>query len=189
MSCNPFAGLVESSSEQSSQLVNANTVEAEHCNQINDIAEDIFYITINKEETTKRKKQLIYLEELAESSSQAYFDLELLEQAVFERILLDNPENYVVPKTDKPDSAACNKYVLRYLANCYSSLQNYNCDDSTKETTRNLIIRNFVLALKQPELFQGQDLTEQLVGILSEDFFPHEDFFGRIPLQIKSDGS
>jgi ubiquitin conjugation factor E4 A len=90
---------------------------------------------------------------------------------LFERILLPNPEDFVIPNT-KITSQVVEKKIIKYLYDSYA--RNFNrtrnandsilsdCSDKIKE----LILRNFSTAIKQQDLFEGQNLPNQLVDIV-----------------------
>ncbi|KOB79068.1 Ubiquitin conjugation factor E4 A [Operophtera brumata] len=156
------------------QASSKRTKENDENETTNNIVENVFHITINRnalEGNTDR--QLVYLEDLAEASKpRTQIDLELLEQGLFERLLLPNPEVYVLPtKIKLYQSHVIQKLVFPYLFSSMQNLQNY--DSSTSAVVKNvvlkmkeLIFRNAVTALKQPPLFEGQDFSLQLLELL-----------------------
>lgn len=182
---NPFVGLLRSSelraavnTENLNASTSANLVKTQEesdAKTINNLVENIFYFTINPNALDGQSdRQLVYLEELAEASKpHKHIDLETLEQALFERLLLQNIESCVLPKATKSfKEHVIQKHVFPYL---FSSMQNLQSYERVGTTTvgkslfikiKELIFRNAVTALKQPALFEDQDFSKQLVGML-----------------------
>lgn len=201
---NPFSGLIGVSKENpthddESTLLQASskrTKENDENETINSFVENVFYITINPnalEGVTDR--QLVYLEDLAEASKpRIQIDLEALEQGLFERLLLPNPEVYVVPSKFKLyQSHVIQRQVFPYLFSSMQNLQSY--DSSTNDIVKNvvvktkeLIFRNAVTALKQPALFEGQDFSMQLLELLEHVDPQSHTFFIDIVKAFMSDG-
>lgn len=183
---NPFAGLlgvpeVKSTNDkecsENSQPLDINlkqSQENEKVKTINSIVEDVFHFTINPNAVKgEADKQLVYLEELAQAMNpRIYIDLEALEQALFERLLLQDIENSVIPKnTTVFKDHVVQKKVFPYLFSSMENIQGYNLTDkpyikNALDKMVELILRNAVTALKQPALFEGQDFSFQLVAIL-----------------------
>ncbi|XP_063624083.1 ubiquitin conjugation factor E4 A [Cydia splendana] len=185
---NPFAGLL-GVSEAKATSNNTNYVnpdaslqenpkksqEDEDAEIINNIVENVFHFTINANalKGPQNNRQLIFLEELAEAMKpRIHIDLEALEQALFERLLLPDIELCVIPKNNKVfQEHVVQKQVFSYLFSSIQTLQCYENHSSNVvkngvQKMRELIFRNAVTALKQPALFEGQDFTAQLVELL-----------------------
>lgn len=197
---NPFSTLIpvdsvkklSNSVSQLSPETSSRQVEA-----INHIVENVFYFTINAnavEQPNPTGKQLIYLEELAESlKPSTLIDLEALEQALFERLLLRETEAYVIPKNAKVyKEFVTQKKMFPYLFDSMQNLQTYNHNDSlvkhALEKMKELILRNATTALKQPALFEGQDFSEQLFQLLQHVDPQSHTFFSEIMLEMVADG-
>lgn len=202
---NPFAGLLgvpeitgTSCNEQdvAMQETSIKSKESEEVETINNIVENVFHFTINPsavEGSTDR--QLIYLEELADATKpKVHIDLEALEQALFERLLLVNTEACVIPKTSRGfKEHVVQKQVFPYLFSSMQNLQSY--DNVTApfikvalEQMQGLIFRNAVTALKQPALFEGQNFTEQLVELLKHVDPQSQTFFTDVVKVFMADG-
>lgn len=172
------------------------TKENDENELVNSIVENVFYITINPnapEGVTDR--QVVYLEDLAESlKPRIQIDLEALEQGLFERLLLPNPEVFVLPvKFKLYQSHVTQRLVFPYLFNSMQNLQSY--DTSTNaivknvvQKTKELIFRNAVTALKQPALFESQDFSAQLLELLQHVDPLSHTFFNDIVKAFMSDG-
>ncbi|CAH0691866.1 unnamed protein product [Spodoptera exigua] len=186
---NPFAGLL-GASEVSSAAIESPRVDDnaafqnsskvatadEETETINNIAENVFHFTINPnagQGYPVGDRQLVFLEELAQATKpQVYLDLEALEQALFERLLLQNIEQCVIPKGSLNfKEHVVQKQVFQYLFNSIQNLQAYEHVNTpvvknAVQRMKELILRNAVTALKQPALFEGQDFTIQLLELL-----------------------
>ncbi|XP_049873401.1 ubiquitin conjugation factor E4 A [Pectinophora gossypiella] len=179
---NPFAGLLgvsEAKSQSNAEYAESPAIavtskqsqEDAEIEMINNIVENVFHFTINPRAVDGADRQLVYLEELAEAMKpRVNIDLEALEQALFERLLLPEVEATVIPKSSLSfKEHVVQKQVFPYL---FSSIQNLQSFDhmvgmrNALDKMRELIFRNAVTALKQPALFEGQDFAVQLVELL-----------------------
>lgn len=149
--------------------------------KINALIEKVFLITLSRSATkvNRSQQQLVYMEDVAQSvGDQSLLNLELLEHTLFERVILFNPSDYLIPNnittTDTEDVVQTK--VILYLYGCY--LRNERAADRNDsialeacQKMRALILRNACTSLKQPELFDGQNLSSQVLDIfkLSEE--------------------
>ncbi|CAG9786753.1 unnamed protein product [Diatraea saccharalis] len=207
---NPFAGLIGVSEVKSTNntgyndsntplQISSKSTHNEEIQTINSIVENVFHFTINPnavDNYTSSDKQLVYLEELAEATKpHSYIDLEALEQALFERLLLPEVESNVIPKTCKIfKEYVIQKQVFPYLFNSIQNLQSYeqtNTDyvKTAVQKMKELIFRNAVTALKQPALFEDQNFPTQLVELLQHVDPQSHSFFIEIVEAFVSDGS
>lgn len=197
---NPFTDLFdnESVAKASSQSDNQpkQTINAME-QKINSLIENIFGITINR--TPPKHKQLIFMEDLAAIHPDGtLMNMEILEQALFERLLLPNPRDYLIPnntQNDETNEIAETKVVL-YLYRAYERLTkwSYNQNDASLRTEceaiRKLILRNASTAHKQPELYEDQSLSEQWLSLLQnfvDDFECKCDFLSKVVADVASD--
>lgn len=143
--------------------------------KINALIEKVFLITLSKNppKSARSRPQLVFMEEVAQGCGTSdLLNLELLEQALFERILLFNPTDYLIPNnvtTAETEDVAQTKAVL-YLYGCYvRNERTINPNDSiatdTCQKMKGLILRNACTAFKQPDLFEGQNLSNQILDI------------------------
>lgn len=193
---NPFLKLFVSSEPQNSSIPPENpntnnafstsseiaevTQDSEFVKEINRIAEDVFGISFkkdNKSLSSGRVGSLIYIDEIASALSRE--DLDSLKLAVFERICLTNPSEYVIggcasKRTDRLDQHV-QTYCVLYLYECYRRLQNLSKsrfkgvsnDVLTKVTS--YVVEYFSTALRQPSLFdERQNLYRQVLLCLPE---------------------
>ncbi|KPI94382.1 Ubiquitin conjugation factor E4 A [Papilio xuthus] len=184
---NPFAGLLgvsevkptndnEYNGDNIPKQINfKKSQEDEDLETVNSMVENVFHFTINNKavDGPSTDRQLVFLEELSQViAPKIYIDLEILEQALFERLLLQNVETQVIPKT----SRACKEHVVQnqvfpYLFSSLQNLQSYEqlnsaIVQSALTKMRELIFRNAITALKQPALFEDQDFSLQLYQLL-----------------------
>lgn len=214
---NPFSALIKEEGETSAPELNNVIINNENsgimstesnvtsCGQsnmnkdvekVNSLVENIFYITLNKDAKSEDPSyQLIYLEELAEThGSQKLIDLETLEQALFERLLLPEPKNYVVPANPKAYSdRVIQPNVFSYLFTAVQNILSYGNpkDEVSKNALQKmleLVFRNAVTALKQPALFENQDFTQQLLQLLQDVDQDSRQFIIDIVAEFMSDG-
>lgn len=143
--------------------------------KINALIEKVFLITVSKDppKGSRAGQQMVYMEEVAQGCEEScLLNLELLEQALFERLLLFNPSDYLIPSnvsTAQTEDVAQTK-VLLYLYGCYvRNSEVANLNDSiatdTAQKMKGLILRNACTSLKQPDLFEGQNLSNQLLDL------------------------
>ncbi|XP_048478507.1 ubiquitin conjugation factor E4 A [Plutella xylostella] len=204
---NPFAGLVavpekpdNNTMDTNNPLrINSKNSQADiDCEMINKIVENVFHFTINPNAVDAKSgsdRQLVYLEELADAMKpHKCIDLEGLEQALFERLLLTDIESAVIPKSRTYKEHVVQKQVFPYLFSSMQNLQSYDQSSSVVVQNglvkmRELIFRNAVTALKQPMLFEGQDFSVQLVELLQHVDPQSHSFFIDIVKAFVSDGA
>lgn len=162
MSDNPFAALlgVNRPEKQPDPL----------CNLI----ENVFLLTLSKEASSK--KGIVYLEDVARTFPGRELDLEVLEHALFERLVVSSPRELVFSKN--MNERACQSHVITYLHQCYDSLSLVK-DKTTKQTMKALIMRNVMTSLKQPDLYTDQNLFAQCFDIFKE-YVENEEFFNEV---------
>lgn len=203
LSNNPFAALLtggdvsfqstKDEQETSCQPVIAVEVKtddwksvAEYKLQINQILENIFLITLEKdpEAFTSRPPRCVFMTELAQTlEGQTWLDMDCLEQAVFERLLMKDPGLYVVSlvqgKSEDAESArlAGESQVLHFLYQCYTRVKGFETQNKYPNMTeeikkcKSVIVMNAKTCLQQPDLYE-QNLTKQFIDIhQSEDSF------------------
>lgn len=169
--------------------------------EINQIVEEVFHLTLNKESHSHKNgtlNQLVYLADLAKAlAPQDWIDVETLEQALFERLLLDDPSRHLLGQVSKDNNShATQKQVMCYLFECHRRL--YLIRSNMRNTIKNdmvfkmmgFVLRNAATALKQPELFESQQLHSQILQIfMDENNSPNElnAFFSGIAQEFVQD--
>lgn len=196
---NPFSNLFEgdksSQSTETEQPPKAINVMDQ---QVNALVENVFFITINR--TPQKNKQRVFMEDLSSAyPSTTLMSSDLLEQALFERILMPNPRDYLIPNNTQNDDteAVAEGKVIKYLYNSYERLMRWTRHDNNDATVRNecekfkqLILRNASTAMKQPELFEGQSLSDQWLDIFQNYFDEYEykcQFLSQVIAEVYTD--
>lgn len=141
--------------------------------KLNNLIENVFLITIDK--VPKKGKQLVFLEEVAAYGG-TLLNLELLEQALFERIMLGNPTDFLIPSNivkDQIDELAAETKVITYLFKTFvrnekSTNENDCVNKENCRKVRELILRNVSTAIKQPMLYEGQVISSQLLDMFKD---------------------
>ncbi|XP_044734743.1 ubiquitin conjugation factor E4 A [Chrysoperla carnea] len=193
MASNPFAALVSSENGDSPAITSTNTPiiekQASEKLKINEIVEVVFGFTLDKNADCSIKKQLIYLEELANNvKSQDWIDLEILDQCLFERLMLDDLDGCVLPSNTKPNNRhVFQKEVIIYLFDCLLILKKYErLYKDIVDVISQLIFRNVITAIKQPDVFVNQDIMEQFMQIIfSNDSYV--EFFTQLAVNYLQD--
>lgn len=136
-------------------------------------------------------------------------DLDLLERALFERLLLPNPSENLALKDsgatgskksrtrDQRETTPEDVYTsecVTYLSSAYHRIHRYFERSSSPEnedlqTMRSLIVRNLATAFRTPDLYEGQNLNEQFLNMLREPFKEVENsqLLGRLVQALKED--
>ena len=185
------------------------SVQAKECLEVNQLVEDVFHLTLNNNvlnDTDGIINKVVFLKELAAAvAPQDWIDIETLEQALFERLLLEEPREHVVGKNvyedkdlSRADTHATEKEVITYLFECHRKLYNMKAkvESSARKQTLsqmlNLVLRNATTALKQPELFESQELNTQILRLVSDDSISKADldvfFDGLVQQFVFDDG-
>jgi len=93
-----------------------------------------------------------------------FIDADSIEHAVFERLMLQNPESecmYDNTSAQKIDSHVVQTRAIAYLYECYCRLKRYPTNDDLEHTIRNacqIVLRNAQTALQEPNLFEDQEV-------------------------------
>ncbi|XP_071438590.1 ubiquitin conjugation factor E4 A [Hetaerina americana] len=164
--------------------------------EINQIVEDVFQLTLNKQPRPPMKGSLpschlVLLEELASAlAPQNLIDIQTLEPALFERLMLTEPANHVLPINGRSSPVggehAVQRDVLIYLFECFRRLSerlDTDFGDVPKNSHQNIragrlsqmvtiVLQNASTALRQPDLFPGQRLDSQLLRLFAESHSP-----------------
>ena len=141
--------------------------------KINSIIEDVFCITISRKVGSK---PLVFIEETSSLLAPVEkLDVNTLEQALFDRLLLDEPGANVV--TPRSSNIAVNHHViekecLTYLFECHKQLmelKNFKPDLAKAISDMDaLVIRNVSTALTQPDLYHSQQLQNQFIDMFND---------------------
>lgn len=119
-------------------------------NQVNCLLGDILGITLHRIEANEhQKRRLIFV------------NVDSIEQAVFERLMLSDLESKLVPIENSlfTDSHTIEKQVIPYLFESYCRLQKYQNKSEFSNILckiNQVILQNTSVALQEPELFEEQ---------------------------------
>uniref|UniRef100_A0A8B9C987 Ubiquitin conjugation factor E4 A n=1 Tax=Anser brachyrhynchus TaxID=132585 RepID=A0A8B9C987_9AVES len=161
--------------------------QRELCEQlnINHMIQRIFLITLDNSDPSMKSgngipARCVYLEEMAaDLDDQDWLDMENIEQALFTRLLLQEPGNHLIYMTSattqnlSADRDAGEKQILRYLYACFQRAR----EEITKVPEnllpfavrcRNLTVSNAHTVLLTPEIYVNQNVYEQLVDLMLE---------------------
>jgi len=167
------------------QVISLKEDEVTEIQELNSTIEEIFLFTLNKFSVLGgEQKQLVYLSSLADiigTHKQAWLDLPTLEQALFERVMLPNPLDHLVtdPAVKSLDSAhLIETLLIRYLAECFRRCNRVlarNTNTTIRQTNsikqmKGMVVQNIVTAFREPDLYIGQNLSQQLSDLVMESY-------------------
>uniref|UniRef100_A0A7N8XW12 Ubiquitin conjugation factor E4 A n=1 Tax=Mastacembelus armatus TaxID=205130 RepID=A0A7N8XW12_9TELE len=161
----------------------------ELCEQlnVNHMIQRIFLITLDNSDPSLRggngiPPRCVYLEEMAaDLDGQDWLDMDNIEQALFNRLLLLEPGNHLIYMTScsavnlSADRDAGEKCAIPYLYACYQRAK----EEVTKVPEKllsfavrckNLTVSNTRTVLLTPEIYISQNVYEQLLDLLLEGF-------------------
>lgn len=159
---NPFAALLQDVATEKSE-------EKDEAVSSAIPLEDVFGFTLIEKDAVKRN--LVFLSDLAEMFPNRQLDIEILEHALFERLLLENEDQV--------------REVLLYLFDCYSKIE--ELDEQTRIPVKAIILRNIVTSLKQPDLYTEQNVNQQLYDLMKTDFCEKKAFLKDLYLAFVDD--
>lgn len=159
----------------------------EMCEQlnINHMIQRIFLITLDNSDPNLKSgngipSRCVYLEEMAvELEDQDWLDMSNVEQAIFARLLLQDPGNHLISMTSSAtlnlsaDRDAGERHIFCYLYSCFQRAK----EEITKVPEnllpfavqcRNLTVSNTRTVLLTPEIYVDQNIHEQLVDLMLE---------------------
>ncbi|XP_043248079.1 ubiquitin conjugation factor E4 A isoform X1 [Colletes gigas] len=138
-----------------------NSKDSKINSQINQLLGDIFGITLYATESNDHQKQRLI-----------FVDVDTIEQAVFERLMLPDLESKLVPVEgcqEMPcDSHTLDEQAISYLFESYCRLQRYNNKLELSDTfcqIHQVILQNAGVALQEPYLFEGQEVHKQFIAL------------------------
>lgn len=114
---------------------------------------------------------------IAEDSSKSdCFSEEILSHTLFERLILENPQQYLInTKNVENYRSIIENGAIIYLFESYNRLEEHSSNSSQDECEkiRNLIATNTATCLTQPDLFQNDSnktLSQQFMDILEKSY-------------------
>uniref|UniRef100_A0A8B9YEH5 Ubiquitin conjugation factor E4 n=1 Tax=Bos mutus grunniens TaxID=30521 RepID=A0A8B9YEH5_BOSMU len=173
--------------------------QQEICEQlnINHMIQRIFLITLDNSDPSLKSgngipSRCVYLEEMAvDLEDQDWLDMNNVEQAVFTRLLLQDPGNHLINMTSSTtlnlsaDRDAGEKHIFCYLHSCFQRAK----EEITKVPEnllpfavqcRNLTVSNTRTVLLTPEIYVDQNIHEQLVDLMVEAILGGREYISKI---------
>lgn len=155
---------------------------------INALIQHVFAITVSRSPAPPAHQPRVYMEEIVPLCAQQLplLSVEILDQALFERILLSNPVDFLLPADASPADAqpVVEQRVITYLHGAFvrnarrAAAASATALQTASGRIEELIVRNAATAVKQPALYEGQRYAEQLLEVLRDaDLEP--EFTGR----------
>lgn len=138
--------------------------------EINELIEYVFSFTINP--TPETNEQLIFLKYMASFGDEPLMTMKMLEQAISERLSLWFLALFRVPNNKPNDETAAieNNNIILYFYRCYQRLvtrcQNKSSLRFECRKIKEIILRRASVALKQPNLYENQSISEQWLELL-----------------------
>ncbi|XP_024911117.1 ubiquitin conjugation factor E4 A isoform X2 [Cynoglossus semilaevis] len=161
----------------------------ELCEQlnVNHMIQRIFLITLDNSDPSLRgdngiPPRCVYLEEMAaDLDGQDWLDMDNIEQALFNRLLLLEPGNHLIYMTScsavnlSADRDAGEKCAVPYLFDCYQRAKEEVKKVPEKLLSfavhcKNLTVSNTRTVLLTPEIYVSQNIYEQLVDLFRDGF-------------------
>jgi len=179
MSSNEFSIFQKNNLDNLCESANNTGSEMEFMNNgidetFNKLIENVFHFTMIPILDKEYENPVIYLPdslELLKTSITSGAELEILEQAIFERTLLSEPKTYLLKTKHNVSitSHTIEKECIVYLFKCFLELtfaKQENRFPSIKEdmysTIFGFLCTNVSTALKQPDLYSPQDIHNQV---------------------------
>lgn len=132
----------------------SNAEDTEKDELLDELIADVFGITLYHEKKKKPTRQLVFI------------DTDSVEHAIFERLLLIEPESALIAKESTKgqdlDSHVVQTEIVPYLFESYCRLQRYRISDGSYDTVENIrkiIMRDISTALQEPDVFVGQEVS------------------------------
>ncbi|XP_076302287.1 ubiquitin conjugation factor E4 A-like, partial [Lasioglossum baleicum] len=155
-------------------------------NQVNRLLGDILGITLHGTEVNEHQKRRL-----------VFIDVDSIEQAVFERLMLSDIESKLIPTENSQeiltDSHTTEKQVIPYLFESYCRLQQYKNKEEFSHILSKIsqiILQNASVALQEPELFEEQEIHNQLIALCMDETEPKPElilFIDGIVLKLQTE--
>lgn len=138
---------------------------------VNLIVEEVFNFTLCRRPPAFKsgsESQLLYLEDVSGNGKLGYACIDTLELVLFERLLLEEPSIHLISTKNSitSNTHVLEKRCLHYLFECYRRLihkkQEHNDFKDLLNKMTAYVIGNAATALKQPDVYEGQNLQQQV---------------------------
>lgn len=184
---NSVSDSIEDNDDSVAEISRSFRSRQELCEQlnINHMIQRIFLITLDNSDPSLRggngiPPRCVYLEEMAgDLDGQDWLDMDNIEQALFNRLLLLEPGNQLIYMTScssanlSADRDAGEKAALPYLYACFLRAKEEVTKVPEKMLSnavrcKNLAVSNTRTVLLTPEIYVNQNIYEQLLDLLLE---------------------
>lgn len=140
---------------------------------INKLVEEVFNFTVCKDSPSLlsgSETQLLYFEDVSGRGKITFDDLDTLQLLLLERLLLEDPSTNLKSSALANKSKTLNFHVeetrcFYYLFECYCRLKRKEDEKDIQDIVEKMIeyiISNASTALNQPEVYEKQNLHEQV---------------------------
>ncbi|RZF45305.1 hypothetical protein LSTR_LSTR011121 [Laodelphax striatellus] len=157
---------------------------------VNDLVEELFAITLNENAHSPTSTRvtvfgvthLVYLKELASTLHPVtLIDLDILRQALFERLTLEDPSVNIIPFSAESHTLVpswiIEKECITYLYDCFTKIRSrrHSLDKDMRVVAMkmiDIIHENVATALKEPALYEegnSQVLAQQILNLFAYD--------------------
>ncbi|XP_068981426.1 ubiquitin conjugation factor E4 A [Bombus flavifrons] len=141
-------------------------------NEVNRLLGDVLGITLHEIGANEHQKRRLVL-----------VNVDSIEQAVFERLMLSDLESKLVPIDNSQqilsDPHTTEKQVIPYLFESYCRLQLYQNKSELSDVLckiSRVILQNASVALQEPELFEEQEIYNQFIALCMDETGPKSEF-------------
>ncbi|CAD6997110.1 ubiquitin conjugation factor E4 A [Ceratitis capitata] len=163
-----------------------------------DLIERILLFTLRKEASLNpsRSDPCISMTDIVVAAENiSKISEELLAHAIFERLMLTNPKDYLIGSVNGcEDEAAVETRAICYLHRAFIACENAKIELTGQkeacEKIRNLILTNASTCTRQPELFVNQNLSIQWLEVLEHSDpadFTTLEFFVQTVMKVIAD--
>ncbi|XP_011494935.1 PREDICTED: ubiquitin conjugation factor E4 A [Ceratosolen solmsi marchali] len=155
-------GISQVQTEEQSLGIASNNNELEKI-KFEELIADVFGIILRQWNIKTSTRQLVFI------------DTDSIEHAIFERLLLTNPNSMLISKETTKKEDLDNHFIqseiVTYLFECYRRLQRYKKSDGFYDIVENIqviIMRNISTALQEPEIFLDQEVYIQFISLFKD---------------------
>ncbi|XP_072382541.1 ubiquitin conjugation factor E4 A [Diabrotica undecimpunctata] len=139
---------------------------------VSNVLERIFKFTIDP---NKSNSDLLFLEDVHKVHEKTDLDLSLLQYALFERLFLCNENSELRSDSDSIQETK----VVKYLYHCLQNLNDHKSELSAEhyDDIKDKIMQNTATSIIQPDVYSGQNIAADLLGLLRDAELGADTFF------------
>lgn len=171
-SANPFAALFHS---QSQDGYDSEPPEP----SLNDQLEEIFSFTLNEKATLT--KEILFLEDVYKDLETKVLNMDNIDQALFERLFMCQQDNLTIIQNRRlgfRNQHAIEIQPIQYLYKAYIKLHaNQFLKAEYRLSLKDKVIQNVATSILQPDIYEDQDLEQQMMDLLKEGGAHYDTFF------------